>query len=285
MEFISVNVGTANAALASICQIGAARFIDDALVEEWETYVDSEDYFDELNISIHSIDEKIVRGAPIFPEAATSLNQFLSGHVVVSHTHFTRVAIIKAATRYNIDPPSCTWLDTAQVARRTWSQFASGGYGLFNVCKTLGYQSKHHDALEDAKATGHVLIAAMAHSGISLGEWLHRVRQPIDPNITSKIRREGKLEGPLYGEVVVFTGALEIPRRQAADMAADIGCQVAPNVTKKTTLLVVGDQDTERLAGHTKSSKHRMAESLILKGQPIRILRESDFRELVEMTD
>ena len=67
-------------------------------------------------------------------------------------------------------------------------------------------------------------------------------------------------------------------------MAADIGCQVAPNVTKNTTLLVVGDQDVQRLAGHTKSSKHRKAEDLILKGQPIRILRESDFRELVALS-
>jgi DNA polymerase-3 subunit epsilon len=44
--------------------------------------------------------------------------------------------------------------------------------------------------------------------------------------------------------------------------------------------LVVGDQDVTRLAGHSKSSKHRKAEELIAKGVPIRILRESDFQEL-----
>ncbi len=31
--------------------------------------------------------------------------------------------------------------------------------------------------------------------------------------------------------------------REAADMASKIGCQVASGVTKKTTILVVGDQD------------------------------------------
>ena len=46
------------------------------------------------------------------------------------------------------------------------------------------------------------------------------------------------------------------------------------------TLLLVGDQDVQRLAGHEKSSKHRKAEQLIQTGQPIRILRETDFREL-----
>ena len=287
MEFISIDVETANADMASICQIGAARFVDGALAEEWKTYVDPKDYFDGINVSIHGIDAAVVRGAPTFPKTAATLNQFLSGHVVVSHTHFDRVALHQAATRHNVVPLSCTWLDSARVARRAWSEFASSGYGLSNVCKALGYEFKHHDALEDAKAAGHVLLAAMAHSGLDLEAWLRRVRQPIDPDSASSgsaSRRAGKLEAPLYGEVLVFTGALEIPRRQAADMAADIGCQVAPNVTKNTTLLVVGDQDVQRLAGHTKSSKHRKAEDLILKGQPIRILRESDFRELVALS-
>jgi len=104
----------------------------------------------------------------------------------------------------------------------------------------------------------------------------------INPSKSDTIRREANPDGALYGDVIVFTGALEIPRREAADMAASIGCEVAPGVTKKTTLLVVGDQDVARLAGQSKSSKHRKAESLILKGVPIRILRESDFRDLVE---
>ena len=87
----------------------------------------------------------------------------------------------------------------------------------------------------------------------------------------------------MYGEVLAFTGALEIPRREAAEMAARIGCQVEPGVTKRTTILVVGDQDVKKLAGHEKSSKHRKAEGLISKGQVIRILRETDFRGLAQL--
>ena len=65
-------------------------------------------------------------------------------------------------------------------------------------------------------------------------------------------------------------------------MAACVGCEVDGGVTKRTTLLVVGDQDVQRLAGHEKSSKHRKAEQLIQMGQPIRIVRELDFRDLVK---
>lgn len=95
--------------------------------------------------------------------------------------------------------------------------------------------------------------------------------------------RVGNRDGPLAGEVIVFTGALAMPRRQAADLAAGIGCDVVDNVNRHTTLLVVGDQDIRRLVGHDKSSKHRKAEELIGKGQPIRILGESDYLRLVDM--
>ena len=46
---------------------------------------------------------------------------------------------------------------------------------------------------------------------------------------------------------------------------------------------VVGDQDIRHLAGHEKSNKHRKAEELIAKGQPIRILAERDFAAIVGM--
>ena len=108
-----------------------------------------------------------------------------------------------------------------------------------------------------------------------------RSTKPIGGGTSSSITRAGNLDGPLAGEVVVFTGALSIPRREAADLAAAAGCDVAGSVGKAVTLLVVGDQDVRKLGGHEKSSKHRKAESLIQRGQALRILRESDFRALV----
>ena len=80
---------------------------------------------------------------------------------------------------------------------------------------------------------------------------------------------------------MAFTGALSLHRHEAADYAATMGCEVAPSVNKTTTILVVGDQDIRKLAGYEKSTKHRKAEDLITEGQPIRIIKESDFIKLV----
>lgn len=278
MQFTAIDVETANADMASICQVGLAKFDGDRLVGEWSTLVDPEDYFDGFNTHIHGIQPHMVRGQPKLLEIAEKLREYLENTTSVSHTHFDRVSVMRAFSRYGLKPIATSWLDSARVARRTWKDLSSSGYGLSSVCERIGYRFRHHDALEDAKAAGYVLLAAIRASELDLVDWHHRARQPIDP---SRIHRDGTSDGDLYGEIMVFTGALELPRREAADLAASVGCQVESNVTKETTILVVGDQDTARLAGHDKSTKHRKAEQLASEGYPIRILREIDFRLLV----
>lgn len=283
MRFTAIDVETANADMASICQIGIAQFSAGTLAAEWKTYVDPQDYFDIINTSIHGIDEDAIAGAPTFDQLTDRINALLNDQVVVTHTHFDRVAIHQAAQRWKVSTPNCRWLDSARVARRAWAECAHSGYGLASICERLGYEFKNHDALEDAKASAHVLLTAMAKSGLDLDGWLSRVRQPLDLAKAVPVARDGNPDGLLYGEVLVFTGALQMPRREAATLASGIGCEVDTGVTQRTTLLVVGDQDVQRLAGHSKSAKHRKAEDLIRRGQGIRILRESDFQELVEL--
>ncbi len=285
MNFVALDVETANPNMASICQIGIARFTDGLLAEEWKTYVDPQDYFDGMNVSVHGIHENAVVGAPTSPQVSDALQRFIANAVVVTHTHFDRTALHQAAGKYSLAMPSWTWLDSARVARRSWEEFADRGYGLSNVCRAIGYEFKHHDALEDAKAAAMVVLAALQKTGLDLPGLMQKVEsRGSGSKWKPDCKRKGNADGPLYGEVLVFTGALHIPREQAADVAASLGCEVAANVSKSTTLLVVGDQDIKLLAGHSKSSKQRRAEELIAKGVPIRILRESDFQELARLS-
>lgn len=282
MQFAAIDVETANADLSSICQVGIAIFRDGAHVSSWSSLVDPEDEFDGFNVSIHGIDEQAVLGAPNWPAVASELRALLGGSVVACHTPFDRAATTLACEKYRLDQFDCRWLDTARVVRRAWpDKFATTGYGLRNVAKFLGISFKHHDALEDARAAGEVLCRASAHAGLTVDDWFARVQRPIDPTSALSITRDGNVEGPLFGNVVVFTGSLAIPRREAADLAARAGCDVGASVTKKTTLLIVGDQDVSKLAGKSRSSKHLKAEELIRQGCAIRVLRESDFQSIV----
>lgn len=286
-QFVAIDFETANADLSSICQVGVVEFNAGGIIDSWGALVNPQDEFDWINISIHGIKEDDVQGAPVFPEIYETLRSMLSSKVVVSHTSFDRTALSQALVRHELPAIDCTWLDSARVVRRVWSQWAQKGYGLGSVCKELGIDFDAHDALEDARAAGEVLNRAIEESNLDIDGLLARVNKPIDltamPSYNSNVKLEGNQDGPLFGEKLVFTGALNLSRREAAKLAADVGCDVDSGVTKHTTLLVVGDQDIKKLAGHEKSSKHRKAEELIKKGRPIRILRETDFLEMVHL--
>lgn len=280
MRFIAVDLETANPRMSSICQIGVVAFENGKEIGAEVRLVDPRDYFDPYNVAIHGITEDDVAGAPHFSELHGWLCQQTSGQIVACHTHFDRVALAQACGQHRLEPLPCNWLNTAQVARRAWSDVAHAGYGLSKLARRFGIEFQHHDALHDARTAGLILIKAIEETGFDLAQWIERCRKGINPASGTPIRREGDGDGPLVGESIVFTGALEMPRRDAADKAHEAGAAVEPGVTKHTTMLVVGDQDIDKLAGHEKSGKHRKAEQLIAKGQPIRIVGEADFMSL-----
>jgi DNA polymerase-3 subunit epsilon len=278
MNFVVVDVETANPNFASICQIGIAPFRDGVPEQPQQWLVNPQDYFDPIHVEIHGIDEYTVRDAPKWPDVYAAVAPFLAGNIVASHTAFDRAALSQACGTWKLSTCECRWLDTARVVRRAWPQFSKSGYGLANVATTFGIKYQAHDAAEDARCAGEILMLAVGQTGLSVEQWLVRVNQPIHPALDVP---DANPEGPLYGEILVFTGALSMVRHDAAIVAANAGCRVDGSVTKHTTLLVVGDQDIGKLAGNEKSTKHRKAEELIRQGQRIRIVGESDFKSIV----
>jgi DNA polymerase-3 subunit epsilon len=285
MNFIAIDVETANADFASICSVGMVYFKDGVVERRLGFLIDPEDEFDPVNVSIHGIRPEDVIGAPNMRTAFPQITSALATTTVVHHTHFDRVAFSRAASKFGFPQPTCNWLDSARVARRAWQQFSRRGYGLANLAAAFGIEFKHHDATGDAYAAGMILLRAISETGVSLNDWLVRIEQPIcagdGHHAHGHHARAGNPFGPRSGEVIVFTGQLQVPRNKAAELAAQAGCEVADGVTKRTTILVVGDQDIRVLNGHAKSSKHRKAETLIQEGSSLRIVGESDFCRLV----
>jgi DNA polymerase III subunit epsilon len=182
MQFVAIDVEAANADLASICQIGIAHFADGRFTEKWDSLVDPEDEFDGINIAIHGIDESTVVGAPTFPSLAETIARKLVDTVVVSHTPFDQTAIRSVFAKYGIEVPVITWLDSARVVRRTWLDLSRRGYGLAPVAERLGIQFRHHDAAEDARAAGEILLHAIRETGLSVDEWVVRAKKADEFN-------------------------------------------------------------------------------------------------------
>ena len=87
---------------------------------------------------------------------------------------------------------------------------------------------------------------------------------------------------PLFGQTVVFTGELAIPRPDAKIRSAELGARPESRVTARTTVLVVGDGFVAAdLRSGRLTGKARRVLELHERGQRIEVLSEGEFLQMV----
>lgn len=178
--FIAVDVETANADTGSICQIGFARFVAGRLVDNWAWLVHPQTYFAAGNIAVHGIRPGDVTHAPDWAAVHAQVAAVLAGQVVVSHTSFDVTAITRACLAHDRAPIQADWLDSVRVARRAFPELKGcGGHGLASLKRHLALDFAHHDAGEDARAAGQVVMAAVTATGLSVADWLTAAHRPV----------------------------------------------------------------------------------------------------------
>ena len=161
--------------LSSICQIGIVRIRAGAIKEELSFLINPEQRFNPVNVGIHGIDDNAVEDSATLPQVAARLRRMLEGKVLVSHTAFDRAALDGAMDRYGLQTIRATWLDSAMIARRAWPErYGRRGWNLARVAGDLGIAFRHHDALEDARAAGEIVLRACQHTGLDIDGWLER---------------------------------------------------------------------------------------------------------------
>jgi DNA polymerase-3 subunit epsilon len=170
IDFVALDVETANKDIGSICQIGMAAFKDGVLIREWASLINPEEKFVAFNINIHGLTAADVAEAPTLPEVAKTLRAWLDRQMVVCHTMFDQQALAKGFAKYGLPELNCRWLDSCQVARKTWQ--SPKGHSLPVICGLIGHEFQHHDALEDAKAVGAIILAAWRKTGLTPAAWL-----------------------------------------------------------------------------------------------------------------
>lgn len=283
MDFIAVDVETAAPDPASICQIGIVNFRAGEVAGRWSRLVNPQCDFHPMNISVHRILPEMVAGEMTIEQVLPAISKLLSGRVVASHTSFDRAALTQAAERSGAIVPDARWLDTARVARRTWSEVSQSGYGLRNVCRLIGHDFAHHDALADAEACGRVLVAASKLTKRTLDEWFTAVDMPIARAVGSREKPVTNPDGHLYGCSIAFTGELSYPREEMVRMACDVGCRVVGGVSKKINFLVVGDGYVtgQHVSDRFMTGKHKLARDLSAQNVPIQIVGEEEFLSML----
>ncbi len=157
--FVAVDVETASGAGGSICQIGLASYEAGQLTHCRSMIIRPEVAFDGSCTRIHGLSATDVRGDPVWREVWPELRRGLHGRTVVSHTFFDRKHIFAACCRSRQAMVSYrNWLDTCGLARLAWPEMAT--HTLPALAAHLGLAYKPHDAGEDARVAGAVLLAA-----------------------------------------------------------------------------------------------------------------------------
>lgn len=295
-DFNCIDVETANSSWSSICQIGLVVVRSGQFAEAWQSLVNPKVDFSSRNVAIHHITAEHVHESPELPDIWDALRELTKDRPLVYHSHawFDRHALTQAAEKHGLPRLEVEWVDSSRIVRQTWpDRYGRRGFGLADLSCDFKIEFKHHDALEDARATASITLEALKDSGTSIREWVQelpspRVRTQARTQWSSTVPREkarkSSAADQLVGQRIVFTGTLAVSRKEAKRTAEEAGGEVHANVQAATTILVVGghtEANLNQMKGRSKSSKQLQAERRIAAGQQIEILTEGEFWDLL----
>lgn len=303
MEFVSIDIETANSKRNSMCSIGLVKFKDGLIVDALYTLINPEDSFDSFNTSIHGITQEMVIEEPTFEEFAPIIVKFIDNLPFVAHfAAFDAYALKDAFLKYNLPIPPLKYFCSYQISKFSYtlpSYRLNAMADYFNIDNL-----NHHNALSDAKTAGQIVNRILKDKNKTLEELLNDLRYTFGIlNNKGFIRKDLphnslkhydlKIDTSLhdkshvfYEKNLCFTGSLQrFTRREIAQKVTDIGATFQTGVNKKTNYLVVGDlENLEKSTGKQKSSKIIKAEKLSAENQEIEIISEIDFYKLFDNT-
>lgn len=136
---------------SAIIEIGAVRFRDGVILDEFKTFVDPEQELPAETIFITGIQESDLRGAPSMLRVRPLLERFIGDAPIVAHKADFDVAFLR---KKGFNGTNLV-LDTLEIAPIILPTLSS--YGLSNLALHLGVElGNMHRALDDAYVTAHV---------------------------------------------------------------------------------------------------------------------------------
>jgi len=299
---VALDLETATSVKSSICQIGITEVINGVPQESKSWFVQPEgNEYDFMNIAVHGITPEDTKDSPSFPEVWKEVQPYLQNKIVVAHyTGFDMNALRDAFNKYGMEYPTFDYFCTFRIAKYIVKGCYS--YSLGIVCDHLGIDfGIHHRADSDSLGCALLLLKCLEMDGSSFDdleakynfhrgkfapgifEAHHAIEKPgvsynefikslnIDPSTIDE-------SNYFFGKSVCFTGTCQYGvRKQLLQKVAEIGGIPTNDVTTKTDILVVGQQDYRVVGDSGMSNKQKKALKLLEKGQDIEILSEIEF--------
>lgn len=301
LDFVAVDVETANSVRGSVCAVGATvvRGGKVTQTESWLSRPPAQlNWFDPFNVMLHGITSGDVARAPSFTDSLERLLALVGGLPVVAHNAAFDVGALRdGCDAEGVPWPTLTYVCSLVLSRRALDLIS---YRLPLVAAELAVGlDRHHDAAGDSLAAANIMLALAERNGASslheltsrlgvlLGElrpsqWVGCRSQYASGRPSATLpspNLDADPDHPLFGQVVVFTGALGIVRADAWDMVAAVGAIPEKGVTSRTTILVIGDGFIGDNPSDFATGKAAKAAAKRAKGQNIEVFTEEDLRK------
>ena len=165
MNFLAFDFETANQYRDSACSIGLVR-VENGVVTRKSVHLIRPPSSEFLFTDIHGLTWEDVQHAPTFGELWPTIRPDFEGidFVAAHNVGFDRRVLLACCERYGITPPELNYLCTVELSRKTWKLFPTK---LPDVCRHLGIQLNHHEALSDAEACAKIVISAMVPAALT----------------------------------------------------------------------------------------------------------------------
>jgi DNA polymerase-3 subunit epsilon len=310
MDFIALDFETANEHRSSACEVSLVHVSNGKLKDRFTSLIKPHETmgFNPLNVKLHGISERDVSNSPEFDSVFKDFLKFKGELPLIAHNaSFDMSVLRRTADLYGLEIPEIEFFCTRVLAERS-PHLQLPSYSLVNVCDALDIQfDEKHRAESDAIACANVAMRISELEGLT----------DIAELATSLLTKPGIVSGDSYRGISStsgrkkypsamgksaakeflaslsdddmsydddFTGKLNsIERQEAQEKVIRAGGSSGNNVTKKTSIVVVGaPYDAELRPGGTLSGKLKKVIDLREKGAEIRLITELEFLELFE---
>lgn len=268
-----------------IIEIGAVRVIKGVVVDKFCSLIKPKNEIDSFITELTGITNEMVANAPFIENILPAFCDFIGNSVIVGHNvNFDINFLYDDLYHYLEFYLENNFIDTMRFSRRLFKDFEN--HRLVTLVAKFGISNiPAHRVDADCAATQQsyeYIKSYISANNIDITAVLRKHTTQVSAKDIAATVTEFDETHPLYGKVCVFTGALEIPRKEAMQLVANVGGINADGVNKQTNYLILGNNDYCKTIKDGKSAKYKKAEEYILAGQDITILSENVFIDLLK---
>ena len=270
-----------------ILEISAIKVKSGKVINEFSRLIkySENDIVPSFITELTGITTTMIRSKGVSPKQATSeFKAFVEESLIVGYNvNFDINFIFDSYQQFNLGDFNNDYVDVWRIARRFFK--GERHNRVVDVMPRLGItHQQRHRALADCYDQKSILDELSIRIDENFFKQSKRAKQKSKFDLRTLISTSSSInqDSAFYQKSICFTGALSIPRKDAAQLVVNIGGAAQNGINKKTDYLVIGDISYSTNVKNGITGKMKRANELMNAGQDITILTETLFMEMLE---